>query len=48
LKIFLMILLGILAMNLVVILFITGVLIFDHLKARRQESRDETPANASQ
>jgi hypothetical protein len=36
LKLFLMILLGILALNAVVILFITAILIVDHVKARRR------------
>jgi hypothetical protein len=39
LKIFLVILLGILGFNALVILFITVILITDHFKARRRESK---------
>lgn len=38
-KIVLMILLGILGFNALIILFITVILIADHLKARRRETR---------
>jgi hypothetical protein len=46
-KLFLLMLLGILALNALVILFITGILVHDHFKARRRESKNERPANAS-
>ena len=39
-KIFLIVLLGILVLNAVVILFITAILILDHLKARRRGTQE--------
>ncbi len=42
-----MILLGIFALNAVVILFISGILVLDHLKTRRRESKNESTANVS-
>lgn len=46
-KLFLLILLGILALNALVIVFISGILVLDHLKARRRGPKDESAANVS-
>ncbi|MCA9753142.1 MAG: hypothetical protein R3B81_18790 [bacterium] len=40
-KIVLAILLGILALNVLVVLAIVGILVADHFKARRRERRNE-------
>ena len=46
-KLALMIFLGILALNALVIVAVACILILDHIKLRRKDSKHDTPANAS-
>jgi hypothetical protein len=46
-KILFLVFLGILALNVLVILAITGILIADHWRSRRKERNDDAPAKAS-
>jgi hypothetical protein len=46
-KLFLIILLGILALNALVILGVAGILLFDHIRARRKESNHDAHPKVS-
>ena len=46
-KVLFIILMGILALNALVILAVGGILVVDHLRTRRKEPNDDAPAKAS-
>ena len=46
-KLFLLILLGILALNALVVLGVAGILLFDHIRNRRKESKHDAHPKVS-